>query len=104
MGWEDRVVPIAVERPGAQSDTIELSLADRAALPMGRAIQVRLDREPRRRASGGNQLDDHGVADQGFAPPGLADEREEFVLDLVPLACARRKVGDGDRAMEGVGQ
>ena len=93
-----------MERLRVQSDTIELSLADRAALLIGVAIQVRLDREPGRRAGGGNQLDDHGVADQGLAPPGLADEREEFVLDLVPLARARRKVGDGDRDVEGVGK
>lgn len=44
------------------------------------------------------------VADQRLAAPVLADEREELTLDSVPLAGARRKLGDGDRDAEFVGK
>ena len=40
--------------------------------------------------------DDYLVADQRLPPPVHADEREQAVLDLVPLAGARREMADGD--------
>ena len=41
-----------------------------------------------------NKLNDHFVADQRFSAPVLADEREQAVLDLIPLAGAGRQVTD----------
>ena len=38
-----------------------------------------------------NQLDDDAITAQGLAPPIDADEREQAVLDLVPLAGAGRQ-------------
>jgi len=38
------------------------------------------------------QLDDHLVTDQWATTPVHRDEREQAVLDLVPLARARREV------------
>ena len=43
-----------------------------------------------------NQVDDDFVADQWFATPVLADEREQAMFDLVPLAGSRRKMADGN--------
>jgi hypothetical protein len=47
---------------------------------------------------GGNQLDDCAIASQGLAAPD-GDERKQAMLDLVPLAGARRHVGDGRCSM-----
>src|SRR5882757_6968107 len=44
----------------------------------------------------GDELDDDLVADQGASLPVLADEGEEPVLDLVPLAGAGREMAGGD--------
>ena len=40
--------------------------------------------------SGGDQLNDDLMADEGPAAPVLCDQREQAVLDLVPLAGAGR--------------
>src|SRR5882672_10093499 len=53
---------------------------------------------------GRDQLDDHAMADEGLGAPVLADEGEEAVLDLVPLAGAGRQVADRDVEAEFVGQ
>src|SRR5579859_5532566 len=51
-----------------------------------------------------DELDDDLVADEGLAPPVLADRAEQAVLDLVPLARPGREVADGDLETRLVGQ
>ena len=51
-----------------------------------------------------DQVDDDTIADERLSAPVLADVREEAVLDLVPLAGARRQVVDGDVDVEFVGE
>ena len=46
--------------------------------------------------SSGNEVDDDLMTDQRLSPPVLADEREQSVFDLVPLAGARREMADRD--------
>jgi hypothetical protein len=41
---------------------------------------------------GSDQVDNHHMADERFAAPVLANEREQAMLDLVPLAGARRQI------------
>ena len=53
---------------------------------------------------GGYQLDDDPIADEWFGTPVLADEGEEAVLDLIPLAGAGRQVADRNVEVEFVGQ
>src|SRR5580700_101784 len=53
---------------------------------------------------GRDQLDDDAIADEWFGAPVLADEGEEAVFDLVPLAGAGRQVADHDVEAEFVGQ
>ena len=52
----------------------------------------------------GDQLDDDPMADERFAAPVAGDEREQAMLDLVPLAGAGRQVTYGDGNAELVGQ
>src|SRR5262252_11221484 len=51
-----------------------------------------------------DQLDNHPIADKGLGTPVLADEGEQAVFDLVPLAGAGRQVADHDVEAEFVGQ
>ena len=67
-------------------------------------VELGVDVEAGAGAGGGDQADDDLVADERFAAPVLADEREEAMLDLVPLAGAGREVADGDRQPALVGE
>ena len=49
------------------------------------------------------EIHDHLMTDERFAPPVLADEGEQTVLDLVPLAGSRRQVADGNPQASFVG-
>ena len=51
-----------------------------------------------------DQLDDDAIADEWLGAPVLTDEREEPVLDFVPLAGAWRQMTNRDRKLELVGQ
>src|SRR5271157_1470897 len=53
---------------------------------------------------GRDQLDDHAITDEWLGAPVLADEGEQAVLDLVPLAGAGRQVADHDVEAELIGQ
>ena len=53
---------------------------------------------------GCDQLDYRAIAAQGLAAPVDGDERKQAMLDLVPLAGARRQVTHGNRNAEFVGQ
>ena len=64
-------------------------------------LQTRLGRRRR------DEVDDRFVTDQRLAQRVLADEREEPMLDLVPLAGARREVAHRDlqaRVVDPVGR
>ena len=51
-----------------------------------------------------DELDDHLVADQGPPTPVHGDEREQAMLDLVPLARAGREVRHPDAQTGFLGQ
>src|SRR5579863_9282290 len=94
-GRADGVVPFAVEVVRLDVETGELVVRDGNGLLVEMAVEGGLDAEPRL---------GHGVPDEaedGFDPlewstaPVLRDVAEHPVLDLVPLARARRVVRDG---------
>ena len=64
------------------------------AFLVARVVQRRLDIQPALCRRMTNQIDDRRQAVQRVASPVLADKREQSVLDLVPLACPRRKMTD----------
>src|SRR5579864_8884540 len=57
-------------------------------------IELTANTQTRSSSGRGDQVHNHAVADQRFGTPVQSDEREEAMLDLVPLAGARRKVTD----------
>ena len=66
------------------------------AREVGPCVQFASDRQAGFVRGGADQLDDGAVADQRLRPPILADVGKQAVLDLVPLARARRQVVDAD--------
>ena len=56
------------------------------------------------RCSGGDEVDDDLMADEWFATPVLANEREKTVFDLVPFAGTWWKVTNRDFQPGFVGQ
>jgi hypothetical protein len=53
-------------------------------------IQATLDGEPRRGRGVGDQLNDHFVSHQRFAPPVLRNECKQAMLDTIPLCALPR--------------
>jgi hypothetical protein len=51
-------------------------------------VELATDGETGASGGGGDQVDDYAIAGQRFGAPILADEREQTVLDLIPLAGA----------------
>src|SRR5712691_6349328 len=80
--------------PDVQSS--HLGVADLDALGIAVGIDVASDGQTVVGRCRGEQLDDDLVGEERLATPILRDVGKEAVLDLVPLAGARRQVGDGD--------
>ena len=100
----DGVVPFPVELVGMQPHLVHLLLGDLHLRWIAPGVQAGLDLQPRRRGRGRDQFDDHPMAHQRTAAPIPRDVREQPVLDLVPLARARREVADGDLQARLVGE
>jgi hypothetical protein len=71
---------------------------------IGVLIEFATNLQTCRRRRRGDQLDDDLMADERLAAPVSGNEREEAMLDLVPLAGAGWQVTHGDGNAELVGQ
>ena len=100
----DDVVPIAVELGTFDVDGGYLCVRYDNAAGVLAGVEFAAHGEAGFGGRGRDQLDDHAIADEWFGAPVLADEREEAVLDFVPLAGAGRQVADRDVEAELVGQ
>ena len=100
----DRVVPVAVEAAGTEADLRHLLVADLPALGVLALVDLATDAQPGLGPGRGDEVDDGHQAGQRPSAPVGADVGEQPVLDLVPLAGARREVADGDGKSRGVGQ
>jgi hypothetical protein len=74
----------------------ELFIGDLRALGVALPVDLATNPKPGLRPRRGDRVDDDRKTRKRSASPVLADEREEPVLDLVPLAGPWRKVADGD--------
>src|SRR5512135_1121861 len=79
-----------------QQDSLKLLLRHLDLRWIRPRVQSGLDLQARRRSRRRDQLDDYLMAHQRPAAPVHRDVREQAVLDLVPLAGARREVADRD--------
>src|SRR6267143_3155055 len=96
----DHVVPFAVEVVSLDVQRAELLRRDLLAGRIPTAIEPSADDETASVGRVADQVDDGLVCPQGTATPVDRDEGEQPVLDLVPLAGARREVADVDREVE----
>ena len=68
------------------------------------SVQHATDLEARRGSRGRDEADAGRMREQRLAAPVLRDEREETMLDLVPLAGARRAMADRNHQSRLLGQ
>ena len=104
VDWADGVVPVAVEFVAVNVDGVHLGVGDFDAGGINVGVDLAAHLEAGVGGGGRDQLDDGLVADERLAAPVLGDEREEAMLDLVPLAGAGRQMADRDGDVEFVGQ
>src|ERR1035437_208387 len=100
----DGIIPFAVEFVAHDVHGSEFVVGYFDAGRVGHGIELATDLETGSGGGCGDQLHDPLMADERLSPPVAGDEREEAMLDLVPLAGAGRQVTDGDRDIEFVGQ
>src|ERR1700730_9325203 len=102
--WRDGVVPLAVELSTFEVDGGHVCIRYDNPAGVLAGVEFTVHREAGFGGSGRDQLDDHPIADEWLGTPVLADEGEEAVLNLVPLAGAGRQVADRNVEVELVGQ
>jgi hypothetical protein len=85
-------------------DGSELGVVDLDALGIFVRIKLSAHLQACIGGGGGNELDDGAIAAQRLATPVDGDEREEPVLDFVPLTGAWRQMADGDGKFEFIGK
>ena len=90
---------MTMQRDGAHFGRGDL---DASAIPA--LVQLRAHAQPARGAGVADQVDDRFEGPERAAPPVRGDVTEEPMLDLVPLARARREVTHRDAQLEVVGQ
>ena len=85
-------------------DFRKLMVRDLSAQRVLGCIQFRMNPQAGAGFGFSDEVNDHLVAHKRLAAPVLGDERKQPMLDLVPLAGSRRKVADGDRQGDLVGE
>jgi len=101
---QQRVVPFSVERQRGQPKSGQLLLADLDRGIIALRVQRGLDDQTASRRGAGDQVHNRLVAHQRAASPVLRDEREQAVLDLVPLTRAGREVAHLEPQPQVIGQ
>src|SRR5262245_2767537 len=95
--WSDDVVPVPMEAVAFQIYTLHLPVRDPAPGGVFSPVQTTDDLQALRGGRPGDQVDYGLVVAQRLAPPVRGDEREQSMLDVVPLARARREVTHRER-------
>lgn len=102
--WADAIIPITMKVRALQLDGSQLDIWDLDADRIRIGVQLALNLQTCSGSGVGDEVDDDLVALQRSAAPVLRDLREKPVLDLIPLAGARREVADADVQAGVVGQ
>ena len=102
--WLDDVVPLGMKLVRVDIDRVELGVSDPDLVRVGALVQPGIDLKPGAGRGGSDEVDDRLQRDERLAPPVHRDEREQPVLDLVPLRGAGREVADLDLKLGLVGE
>src|SRR2546427_4940743 len=89
---------------GVQCEGSHLRMRHDAAYRVPSRVQFRFDAQPRRRSRVANKRDHRLEGMERTTAPILGDVTEEAMLDLVPLAGARREMRDVNPEAHVVGQ
>ena len=100
----DFVVPIAVKLVPPQTHARKFVVFNLGSGWVGGGIKFGVNLQSLRSGGGGNEVDNHFEAQERLAAPILTDAAKQSVLDLVPLAGARRQVADSDPQSRFIGQ
>ena len=92
----ERVVPIGMQLMSLEAELVDIFLRYLDAGFILAGIQDRFDFESAACSGAADEIDHGFEVDQRFTLPVQANEGEQSVLDLVPLAGARRIVANGD--------
>src|ERR1700684_1121214 len=95
--WADGIVPFAVEVVAGDVDGVHFGVGHLYAGRIGVLVELATNRQTGLGRRCCDQLDDDLMADERLSAPVSSDEREETMLDLVPLAGPGRQVTHGDR-------
>src|SRR5437870_3787657 len=90
--WLDEVVPLRVELVARDVERVELGFCDADLGGVGALVEAGVDLQAGAGRCCGDEVDDRLQGDQRLASPVHRDEREQAVLDLVPLRGAGREV------------
>ena len=85
-------------------DGVDFGVADADLGGVFACVELGVDVESGAAAGRGDEVDDDLQREERFGAPVAADEAEEAVLDLVPLARPGREVADADPESGLVGQ
>src|SRR4051812_2681504 len=86
--WPNRIVPFAVEAVANEVEGLHLRIGNRDASWISSRIELAANAQPGLGGGGADEIDHDTVADQRRGAPVHADEGEQAMLDLVPLAGA----------------
>ena len=92
------VVPVAMKAMGHEVERGHRGARDGLAFRIGSAIELTAHAQPRRRAGGADEIDDHRETHERLAAPVGADVREVAVLDLALLLPPASAVMSNERA------
>ena len=94
---QDRIVPFAMKDIALQTNGCPHLGANSLSGRIGLQVQGRLYTQSRRRGGVPNQLDDHLIAHQWFAPPIHRNKGKEPMLNLIQFARARGQMAHRQR-------
>ena len=100
----DDVVPLRVKLAAVDVHGFELGVCDVDLVGVGALVEAGVDLESAAVRGAGDEVDDGLQRDQRLAAPVHRDEREQAMLDFVPLRGARREVADLDLELGLVGE
>src|SRR5262245_36949461 len=93
------IVPIAMKAPPVNDEGLHYCTRNFDPFFISACVELGSNFQSRSRGGRADQADDRLVALEWFASPIHRDEREESVLDLVPLTRAWWHVADVDRQL-----
>jgi hypothetical protein len=102
--WMDSVIPFSMEVGALKAHRSHLRVGNLCAKWVGMFVEFCTHMQPLSSRGSCNEVDNYLMTDERPAAPVLGDMTEHAMLNLVPLARARREMTDCDRQASVVGK